>query len=171
MHSMKWFGAAVVFLVCSYFGISYANTYRKEEKNLRNLTAILDFMECELQYRLTPLPDLCRQAAADGNGVVHGVFKMLANELEAQISPSVSSCMNAVIEKTPNLPAVTRKLLASLGQSMGRFDLTGQLKALDAARMECRTELDKLSQNKDVRLRSYQTLGICAGAALVILFI
>ena len=168
---MKWFGASVVFLICSYFGISYANTYRKEEKNLCNLVTILDYMECELQYRLTPLPDLCRQASANGNSSVHDIFKMLSNELESQISPNVSSCMNAVVGKMHNLPAVTRKLLISMGQSMGRFDLTGQLKALDAARMECRAELDKLTQNKDVRLRSYQTLGICAGAALVILFI
>lgn len=171
MHNMKWLGAAVVFLICSYFGVSYANAYRKEQRNLRNLVSILDFMECELQYRLTPLPNLCRQVSNDGKGTVYDVFKMLANELESQISPDVSSCMNAVIEKIPHLPTVTQKLLMTLGQSMGRFDLNGQLKALDATRTECRTELDILAKNQDVRLRSYQTLGICAGAALVILFI
>lgn len=168
---MKWFGAAIVFVICSYFGVSYANTYKREERNLRDLASILDYMECELQYRLTPLPDLCKQVSDDGNGAVRGVFRKLSAELGSQIAPDVSSCMRAAIGDAARLPAVTQKLLISLGQSMGRFDLTGQLKALEAARMECRRELDNLTQNKDVQLRSYQTLGICAGAALVILFI
>lgn len=168
---MKWLGAAIIISVCSYFGISYANTYRKNENYLRQLISILDFMECELQYRLTPLPNLCKQAAKDGTSAVHNIFRMLANELELHISPDVSTCMNAVIGNYPKVPYLTRKMLISLGNSLGRFDLTGQLKALESARAECRTELKAIVQNRDVQLRSYQTLGICAGAALVILFI
>lgn len=168
---MKWLGAAIIITVCGYFGISYANAYRKEERNLRQLISILDYMECELQYRLTTLPNLCRQVASDGKSGIYHFFGMLADELEMQHSTDVSSCMHVTIEKYAHLTNITRKILISLGQTMGRFDLTGQLKALESARRECRTELENLTQNKDIRLRSYQTLGICAGAALVILFI
>ena len=58
-----------------------------------------------------------------------------------------------------------------LGTSLGRFDLTGQLNGLEQVRSHCRRELEALAGNRDQRVRGYQTLGICAGAALAILFV
>ena len=54
---------------------------------------------------------------------------------------------------------------------IGRFDLEGQLQGLESVRVYCRDQLDNLAKDRDVRLRSYQTLGLCAGAALAILFV
>jgi hypothetical protein len=62
-------------------------------------------------------------------------------------------------------------VLRELGQSLGRFDLNGQLLGIAAVRNTCRSKLQQFEKNKEVRLRSYQTLGLCAGAALAILFI
>jgi hypothetical protein len=54
---------------------------------------------------------------------------------------------------------------------MGKFDIDGQINGLEAVRSLCRRMLDELTSGREVRLRNYQTLGLCAGAALVILFI
>ena len=168
---MKWIGAGIVIAVCSWFGFSCAAAQKAEEKALRQLASILDYIGCELQYRLTALPELCKQAASEGKGIVYRVFSLLAEELEAQVAPDAMYCMHAAIAHTKNIPPVTKSALLSLGQSMGKFDLAGQLKGLEAVRGFCREELDKLTENREPRLRSYQTLGVCAGAALVILFI
>ena len=64
-----------------------------------------------------------------------------------------------------------RRPLRLLGQTLGRFDLPGQLKGIKAVQESCRRELARLERNRDARLRSYQTLGLCAGAALVILLV
>ena len=63
------------------------------------------------------------------------------------------------------------KIAITLGRTLGRFDLDGQLIGLENARRDCRRAVDALSENRDNRLRCYQTLGLCAGAALAILFI
>ena len=63
------------------------------------------------------------------------------------------------------------KSLEILSLSMGQFDAQGQIQALEVARDHCRSMLEAMAENRDVRLRSYQTLGICAGAALVILLV
>ena len=159
--SIKIIGAIFIVAACGGFGFQIASTY------LRGL----DYMECDLQYRLTPLPDLCRQAASQCNGSISRLLMNLSAELDEQISPNVSSCMAAVLSKGETLPQYIYDLLMMLGNSMGRFDLAGQLKGLDGVRGECRRHLEALAQNKEVRLRSYKTLGLCAGAALVILFI
>lgn len=169
--SFKLIGALCILFGCGGFGFQIAAAQLREENTLRQLIRVLDFMECELQYRLTPLPELCRQAAKECTGSLSSLFTMISRELEEQISPNVATCMAAAISKTEKLPQSTVNALELLGNSMGRFDLNGQLKGLDTVRGECRRHLEALATNKDVRMRSYKTLGLCAGAALVILFI
>ena len=166
---LRWLGACLIVLGCGAFGIMIAASYRKELTTLKKLIAALDYMECELQYRMRALPDLCSQTAAECDGVLRLVFSSLAAELEDQVSPDVQRCMKSVLARTKSLPAQTTECLSSLGNSLGRFDLDGQLKGLESARQECRARLSKLSGTADTRMRSYQTLGLCAGAALVIL--
>ena len=62
-------------------------------------------------------------------------------------------------------------MLLLLGSSLGRFDLAGQLKGLSAVKGQCALELQELRTDREPRLRSYRVLGLCAGAALVILLI
>lgn len=168
--NVKLIGAMLIIAGCGGVGFSMAMSHRREEAALRQLIRALDYMGCELQYHLTPLPDLCRSAAAESGGTVSQVLLRLASELDAQIAPDASVCMNAAIAAVPKLPRKAVSVLQQLGTTLGRFDLHGQLNGLDEARIQCRRELDGLTENRDVRLRSYQTLGLCAGSALAILF-
>lgn len=167
----KILGACLILFSCGGTGFKLASSYLKEERILKRLINTLDFMECELQYHLTPLPELCTMAAAEESGILSSVFLHFAKELEDQVTPSVNQCMESVLKKTNNLPQLTFEALQMLGQSLGRFDLPGQLKGLEGVRRECRKNLDMLYKEKNERTRRYQTLGICAGAALIILFI
>ena len=167
---LKLVGAVFVLAGCGGIGFRIAANHRFEEKNLRQLIGILDYMECELQYRLTPLPDLCRQVSKEFTGVLGSVFQELAIEMDAQNASDIEQSMSSILEKNLKLPSLTRENLALLGRSIGRFDIDGQLKGLEAVRQACRRQAEALSYNRDARLRSYQTLGLCAGAALAILF-
>ena len=168
---LKLIGAIFVLAGCGGIGFRIAANYRLEEKYLRQLIGILDYMECELQYRMTPLPELCRQAFKEFSGLLGSVFWELSVEMDAQNSSDLEVCMSAVIERTPKLSPLVQQELLLLGKSAGRFDMEGQLKGLEAVRQDCRRQVEALSHNRDTRLRSYQTLGLCAGAALAILFV
>lgn len=167
----KIMGAALIIVSCGSLGYSICASHKKSEASLRQLISALDYMQCELQYRLTPLPDLCMSAGREQKGSIGKFFQLLSLELESQICPDVSSCVRAALAATDPLPKSTAKALDILGSSLGRFDMDGQLLGLEQVRHFCREEVDKLAENRDVRLRSYQTLGICAGAALAILFV
>ena len=168
---IKWIGAALIVLGCGGTGFSFVAAQKREEEELRQFMTALDYMQCELQYRMTPLPDLCRQAALQGKGSIRSLFLRLATELEDQVSPDVIHCMNAAVAKTPNLTNGVSVLAITLGKTLGRFDLDGQIRGLEQTRSECRRALNKLTDGQEARLRSYQTLGLCAGAALAILFL
>jgi stage III sporulation protein AB len=169
--SLKIIGAILIIAVCGGFGYAMAAAHRSEEKAIRQMQAALDYMKCELQYHLTPLPDLCRQASKQAEGCVMGLLELLAGELENQISPDASCCMVAAIEKIPALPGRCTEAARMLGRSLGRFDTQGQLQGIEGVRQFCRRNLDELANGREQRLRNYQTLGLCTGAALVILFI
>lgn len=169
--NVKWLGAIFVLFSCGGFGFSIAHSYRQKERLLHQLVAALELMASELEYRLTPLPELSRKAARDTSGVLRDVFLNLARELDWQSEPDAGSCMRTAMNKCHDLPACLRRPLRLLGQSLGCFDLPGQLQGMKSAQDACRRELSRLEHNREARLRSYQTLGLCAGASLVILFV
>ena len=170
MH-IKWIGALLVILSCGGLGFYLSFQHRKQEQMLRQLLAALDFMECELQYRLTPLPDLCRQVSGQCWGEMKQLWIRFAEEMESQISPDVSGCIRRAMAISAPMPGKTKENLIRLGNILGRFDLEGQIKGLESVRLGCRKDLTALEANRDNQLRSYQTLGLCAGAALAIILI
>jgi len=168
---LKLLGACVIVGGCGTFGFWMAALCKKEESILRELLRLLDYMECELQFRLSPLPELFRLAAAETNTILRQTFLHIAQELESQISPDVACCVQAALSQTKPLPQSVNDRLLLLGRTSGRFELNGQLAAFHAVREECREALAQITRNKDERLRCYQTLGLCAGAALAILLV
>lgn len=164
-------GALLVVLSSSAVGFSIAASHRKEANALMQLIRGLEFMSCELEYKLTALPELCRLTSMQVSGPVRDLFEDLEKELTMQISADAGCCMEAVLQKADKLPQTVKNELRLLGKSLGRFDLQGQLSGIASVMELCRRDLEGLLCNQDVRLRSYRTLGICAGVALVILFI
>ena len=169
--SYKWIGAVLIVGSCGGFGISLAVQRKREEAMLMQLCGILDNMLWELPFKLTPLPELLRHTAEKNRGSLGTLLLGLADQLDRQVLPDVLSCMEAVLSETePPFPRL-HELLLSLGKSLGRFDLSGQLKGLSVLREQCDQQLHELRSDRENRLRSYRILGLCAGAALVILLV
>lgn len=167
----KILGAMMIVAACGGMGFSLAAAHKQRERMLQQLITAVQFMACELQYRQTALPQLMAMTARQSGGQIARIFAAMATELERQVAPDAACCMAAALASVPGLPAVVKEKLQLLGSSFGRFDLTGQLSGLETVAQLCRRELDGLLVNRDARLRSYATLGLCAGAALVILFV
>ena len=170
MH-LKWIGAIMVIAGCGGCGFSMATDYCRVEKQLRQLLNAMDLMYAELEYRMSPLAQVCTQVAEHTAGPVGRAFQRLADELDAQISPNAGCCMTAALSGMPELPDSVRSVLEQLGRSMGCFDLQGQLTALRTAKADCERALQVHLSHKDSQVRGCQTLALCAGAALAILLI
>ncbi len=169
--SYKWIGAILIIGSCGGFGFSLALHQKREESMLSQLGRIMDEMLWELPFQLTPLPELVRHAAGNVPGMIGKTFDQLTEQLERQVLPDVQSCMEAAMhEPLQSYPRVS-KILILLGKSLGRFDLSGQVKGLSSVREQCNIELRELHEDRSTRLRSYRILSLCAGAALVILLI
>lgn len=169
--TIKIYGAIFVILACSGFGFSLAAAYLKEVRALRNLIKAVNYMKSELQYRYTALPELCAHAAQVTDGCVRKFFSLLAEELESQICPNTGQCVLNVLARQQDLPSPAKEIVTDLGKSLGVFGLSGQLDGLLQIQAACEDKLAGLTKHQDIRVRSYQTLGVCAGAALAILLV
>ena len=169
--TIKLFGAICVILGCGIFGFMTASNAHREISTMRQLINVLDFFECELSYRMLPLSQLCRLAAAIANGCMKRLLVRIVEELELQKAHDVENCIHSALVDCPDLPPLIASRVIELGKTLGRFNLDGQIKCIRGVNAENQRILDILCGDHITRIRSYKTLGLCAGAALVILFI
>ena len=169
--NIKWIGAILIIAGSGGFGFLMAWNYKRELISLRQLVRALEYMESDLEYRLTTLAVLCKKTSELLSGSLRAVFLNFAQELEGQMAPDAAYCMTVTLNNTPELPKKTAEFLAALGQSLGVFDLQGQLRGLESVRSNCISAITEMEQQRSQRVRSYETLGLCAGAALAILLI
>ena len=169
--TQKLIGAVLILASCGGFGFYMAACHKREVYCLQKLYHIIELMEWELEYRLTPLPELCRLIAEKTKLYFPSLFHRLADELSYQLAPDVSVCMRNAIAGENTLPSQSAHYLIMLGESLGQYNVDGQLKSLEQLRLLIKQKLDELMDNQTQRLRCYQTLGLCAGSALAILFV
>ena len=167
--SGKWIGAVLIVTACGGAGFSAAANVRKEKIMIQQLLSAMEYMKAQLQYQLTPLPQLCRMTAKGASGAIRKLFDTLAGELEQQILPEAPDCMRAALLSVTELPESIRSICHDLGNTLGQLDLNGQVQGLEHAMEACRRKEVQLEHNHEQRLRSYQTLSLCAGVALAIL--
>lgn len=167
--TLKILGAILVICACAGYGVLMSTTHKREVHALRQLISALNYMECEIQYRLTPLPQLCRKTADTCSGIVSSIFVDLAGELDNQISPDAELCMESALRKNKEVPEHVYEGMMTLGRTLGRFDAEGQIRDLETVHIECIRKLEAYTNNETSRLRSYRTLALCAGIAVVII--
>jgi stage III sporulation protein AB len=168
---MKAFGSVLIVSGCAFVGMYAALAHKRQLSALKKLLFLLDYMCCELQYKLTPLPELFRKTAQQTCGYFRAFFLDLADELDMQVIPNAQSCLCVVLKKHTAIPVCVQDCLTELGRTLGSFDLRGQLDGYAYARTICKDKIAALEEGKEGRMRTYQTLGLCAGAALAVLLI
>lgn len=169
--NLRILGAVLIVAGCGSVGFLMAYHYKKEIHFLQQLSQLLSAMICELDYRMTPLPQLIRSAAETAGKEMQRIFSDLSELLTKQDAADAAICMEQTLRGHPELPKQAAAILHQLGNNLGRFDLSGQLQGLQEIRTQCQRELEALEKDRVQRIRSYQTLSLCAGAALAILFL
>ena len=169
--TIRILGAVLILVGCSTFGFLLSATSKRETATLKSFIESMDIMECELRYRRPPLPQLCGYLAASQSGIIQTYFSYLQSELLQQIQPSASACADLALNRMSQMPKHTKVIIQQFAKFLGEFDIDGQLTGIQAVRNEAVLQLKQLSRDQDLRIKNYRTLGVCAGAAIIILFI
>lgn len=165
--NVRWFGAALIVTACTGFGFAQALSFQKEEKHLRQLLELLHYLSCELEYKLTPLPQLLSDSGKRIGGTMAELFCDISSEMDAQCNATASDCINSVLNQY-RLSIPVLNILRNFSASLGQFDLSGQLQGLAHCKILCQQALETRKSGREERLRTYRLLGVSTGLALAI---
>lgn len=164
-------GAVLVILGCGGVGFAMSTNLRREERALRELVQGLEWMICQMQYQSPPLATMFMGAADVSSGEVSRIFEQIGRKLEHHDASSVADCIDDALKTAPSMPMKAAEQLRQLGTSLGQFDMDGQIMQFRSTVALCQQEVQRMSNEKDSRMRLYRTLCICIGVAVVIFLI
>ena len=166
----KWIGAGLVFAGCTGAGFLKASAYRREERLLADTYRLLEQMENELSFRVSDVYILC-DLSRNFSKELASFYDAVKENLLNQSADTVSDAMEIVCREGNSLPQSVYEMQFLLGQTLGQYDLEGQLREISSVKEICRQKLTALQDNREDKLKSYQTLGLCAGAALALMLL
>ena len=162
---IRWLGFLLIVCGASTCGLLLGFGVKREQQICQSLLTALNRMKWELQFRLTPLPELFRFASDDAQVPVSGLFMKISDQItNAPGKPLDPSAFRM-------LPHEIAAVLSELFRDLGRQDVESQTAALELAIRRIGRILQELTQSGRERSRVYRTLGVCAGISLAVILI
>ena len=143
---------------------------RTRARILNGLLTAVELMKNEISSHLTPLPEVCKLASLTAPSPLSGFFSRLSRDLQDPEAGTVQQLMRRNLDRYDLLlRAPERQTLLDLGAALGRYDVEGQLRALDLAGKRLEGFAGQAQSEQKQRAKACGVLGVCAGLALVIL--
>lgn len=143
---------------------------RGRVRDLDDLAGALAQMARELDCRLTPLPELLREAAHCAHGPVRELFSRAAEGAHSPTGRPFGRIWADALACAPlRLTREDRAVLESLGRILGRYDGPSQSEALRHAAGQLERLRDAAAERHRRAGRVYTALSLTAGAFLLIL--
>ena len=170
---LKLIGLSLILAASGAVGAGLAGTVRRQQAQTLALIDALLRIRHELQYRLTPLPEIFAALGSSRNREIAEFFSRLAALLSSAQTCTVGYACRQALAQTRglSLSSAARGTILSLVDSLGRYDLEGSVQALDLALSRLREEVKALQNSAAARCRTYLTLGVCTGLAAAVILI
>lgn len=170
---LKMLGALLLMTGAAGLGFGAAAQLTARATALRALVAALNQMERELSFRLTPMPELLWRVAHQAEPPAALFFAQCHSKLAELGERSLSELWRQALEEEPDLllNPEERQIMRTLGDVLGRFDAEEQRLALRTAAADLGRCLEQADRERSRMGRVYGTLGMGAGAMLVILLL
>lgn len=149
-------------------GIGKAVRFFREMQQLRDISAALELLKCEMNYTMLPVAKVCRLSAAGVHGGVNSFLLTYAQALEDNF-PRTKAAQKAA--ENLSLPNDAMMAVLELFGSLGRYDLEGENRLLDLTQQRLRTAILRYEKEKKPLAKGYAALGICTGLALAIVLV
>lgn len=156
----------------AFLGFDAHRRMRRRARVLRQLAGALEQMDREIAFRLTPMPQLMEELAADYPPPVGTLFANCRKGMKELGERSLAEIWRQALADTPlDLEGRAAGILDELGEVLGRFEESGLRSALARAVAELTREGELAREDGEKRGRMYQVLGLAWGGLLVILLL
>lgn len=169
---MKLLGACIILLSSTLIGLRWAERYIRRPREIRQLRSSLLRLESEIHYGATPLPLALQSVSAQTQGPVGRLFLEIGNRLRDEGHRPLYECWSEGIGAAwsyTSMKSPEQNVLLQFGRTLGTSDREDQVKhiRMTLSHLESEEENAIIEQQKNAKL--FRSLGILAGALVVIL--
>ena len=165
-------GAVLLIGGTAFLGFSAAAALGRRVRTLRALLGVLELMEREISFRLTPMPDLLEELARRARPPLRELFMRCREGVNRLGEKDLGQLWRDALEQIPlGLEGEELGFLSELGDVLGRYDGEGQRAALERCRGQLSETLRRAEAERVQQGRMYGVLGLTAGAFLEIMLV
>lgn len=164
-------GAVLVAGGCAAIGWQAAARLRERAAALSSLLGALELMESEIQYRLTPVPELMLLLSRQAAPPARALFEACRDRLGQRREESFDAIWSHSLTALPLLRRAEAETLLELGGVLGRYDVEGQERAIAYTRRRLESFLREAEEDRKRRGKVYRALGVAAGLCAAIILI
>lgn len=170
---IRLLGVGFVALAAGAVGFGFARNVKLQCTQLDALVWALETMQGEMSARLTPLPELFLLLGSSGQKDVSLFFRTAGMALTTPPGCTVPVAFKRGFAASANFRPGEQAVQAlyALASGLGRLELERQLAAIEQAKGAVTRELLSVQAQKQARVRSYGTIGVCAGLALAVILL
>ena len=173
---LKWLGAMCVLAGCSGLGLYQSYLVKERLENAMGLKRSLLCLRGEISFGRTPLPEAFGRLSRKSDGVIAAFFTKLFLQLSSPGAPEngLSEVWEEVARETFNGKILTGKDLKEwieLGHTIGYLDSKMQIDTLNLYIERLTQSLEIQREEKKVKVKLYNLLGVMAGVFITIMII
>ena len=171
---LKLIFGVFIFLVSTYLGFAYGETFRKRQNQLKEILKALTILENEIVYGTTPLPEALGNLSCKVSEPLNKFIRAITDRLT---KGDVESVYEGAIEEFEVLRNEfylcddDKKIIGDFFKSLGESGVYGQEKIFFLAIEGIKMNLNDADDNAKKNIKLYRYLGICLGTMIIIFLI
>ncbi len=166
---------SILLLLSGYLGGFYfSNSCKVRLEQLYELKKMIKFLEGEIRYKKTALPEAFCCIARRAREPFSSFFSSVGSELLKNRREKMAQIWNQNLEKfflQSKLTKGDKETMRQLGNSLGYLDEKSQIDSLNLYLEQLDEDIKKSQEELYKKERLYQCLGVSSGVLLVILFL
>jgi len=164
----------VIFLSCSYIGFYYGEIYKKRSKQLNNVLKATLFLNNEVIYANTPMPEALKYISFKVDSPIKDILIKVSEKLLLGESNSIYESFKEEYEKMSSefhLYKEDLRIIKDFLNSLGETGVYGQDKLFNLTIENLKINCGSAEEIAKKNVKMYRSLGICIGAMIVIFLI
>ncbi len=144
---MRMLAFVLMMLSALWFGLELSRTQKDRLDLLYSVSKLTDFMRSELSGRPCGIDELCKKAAETNSGQTQRFLIAVCNKMKDLGDESFRGIWsNCCKEELQYLNSDELGIITALGDSLGSFELSSQLLAMENCSKELKNKYQKLKE-------------------------
>ncbi len=169
METLKWIIYVLIFATSTGLGILYSQKYQKRVNELKDFKTALNMLKTKIRFTYAPLKEIFYDISKSITSKTGKIFEEAADYMDKV--GATDSWTSAVKSAELCVTKEDKEVICQFGKLLGKTDLDGQLNEIELSLNFLETQIQKAEEEKNKNAKLYKSLGVIAGAGIIIILI